>query len=476
VGSVISPALLIILFILDLLFLVIAIITNEITLMTYSVVALLILLAWALFWRFLSIRWGVQRIMVSKPAIAAILLCGFSASVSIFFSTHLLVYTSVFIFTSLMLIFFWSLVASVGLTIKREHLRIALVGQPLDVKITLVNLSRWPRFCVIGFDYFPAASREAGYQEMCFVSVRGFSRISLKYEALPTLRGDWRIGPFYFWGGDPFGFFKNERLVDEYTELIVVPVPFRIRMEALDSVSHRPKDETATIAKPGESVEFLGVREYREGDGMRKIHWRSSAKHGELITKQFELNVASTISFLLLNTPELGRGAEPERTPLEDSLRIIISLAQAAILSGFEVSFTELGAENQHSTRSGSGRQFLSDLSIDLARIGNGTDIKIDDELKWVVKLVPEASSLFVLMASFSNAEKQLFRHLRERFKRLFIVHFDVKSYEKQQPTVNTPRTAGSAEYLLYRIQYDDDLKKMTERILRSVRREVRVR
>ncbi len=468
-----SPTL-IILFILDLLFLAIAIVRNDYDLIIYSVTALFVLVTWAMLWRFLSIKWGIQRIMVSKTAIATMFLSAFSASVSVIFTTHLLVYTAVFIFTSIILIFFWSLISSIGLTIRREHLRISLIGQPLNVNVTLVNTSRWPRFSVIGFDYFPAASREAGYQEMCFVSVKGNSEIELTYEALPTLRGDWRIGPFYFWGGDPFGFFKHERLVDVYTELIVVPVPFNIRLQSLESVSARPKDEAATIAKPGESVEFLGVREYRDGDGMRKIHWVSSARHSELITKQFELNVASTLSFLLLNSPDMSKGSDNERTPLEDSLRIIISLSQAAILSGYEVSFTQLGDESGHYSRAGSGRQFLSDLSVDLARVGMGTNVQLAEEMKWVVELVPPQSNLFVFMPSYKVADKSIFSQLNGRFKKLTVIHFDSKSYETGMPFAKTPRAEGSAEYLVYRIEKDDDLPRTTERILRQMRREVK--
>jgi len=469
---VFSPAF-IILFVLDLLFLAFALIKAEPVLMTYSIIALFLLIIWAFIWRFLSIRLGIQRIMLSKTSIAVMFLAAFSATVSIIFSTHLLVFTAVFIFTSIVLIFIWSLISSIGLTIRREHLRIALIGQPLEVSITLVNNSRWPRFTVIGFDYFPAASHEAGYQEMCFVSVRGKSEVSLKYEALPSLRGDWRIGPFYFWGGDPFGFFKHERLVEIYTELIVVPVPFRIRMNALDSISRRPKDEAATISKAGESVEFLGVREYREGDSMRKIHWISSARTGELITKQFELNVASTLSFLLVNTQEMSVGMEPEKTPLEDSLRIIISLAQGAIRAGYEASFTELGGEKERDAWSGTGRQFLSDLSVRLARIGEGADVKLSEELRWIVELVPEGSNLFLFVSSCDEADQKLYSHLTQRFRRLVVVHFDLGSYETGESSISAPRTVGSGKHLVYRIEYGDDLKRVTERILRQLQKEV---
>ncbi len=467
----VSPAL-IILFVLNLIFLIAAFVFPSQEPVRYALMAMLLLVAWAIFWRFLSVKWGFQRIMLARAAIAVLFLTAFSATVSVLFSTHLLVYTSVFIFTSALTIFIWSLFASAGLTIEREHLRIALTGQPLEVKVKLINNSRFPRFTVIGFDYFPAVSSEAGYQEMCFVSVKGHSSVTLSYEAVPTLRGDWRVGPFYFWGGDPFGFFKHERLVETLTELIVVPVPFKVKMQSLDSVSLRQKDEAATIEKPGESIEFLGVREYRDGDSIRKIHWISSARTGQLITKQFELNVASTISFLLLNSADMGRGRNPEKTALEDSLRIIISLAQAAINSAYQVSFMEIGGAEERVVRTGGGRKFLSDLSVQLAKIGEGGNVNIKGELKWVAELIPKGSNLFVFTDKYRNSDEEVFNHLHGRFRNLTIVHFDVESYETGKRTVTATRTAGSGRFLTYRIENGDDLKIVTERILRLAKRE----
>ena len=328
----ISP-ILIVLFALDVVFIIVSAISGWSELISYAVMALVLLVFWAGMWRLISTRWGIQRIMLSKTSLAVIFLALFSAIVSKIFSTHLLVFTAVFIFTSLAVIFIWSIFASAGLNVRRDHLHIALVGQPMTVTLTLSNRSRFPRFTVLGFDYFPAVSKDAGYQEMCFVSVRGKSEISLMYQAVPTIRGDLRIGPFYFWGGDPFGFFKHERLMECYSGLVVVPVPFKVKLPSMDSISLRSKDEISTVSQSGESVEFIGVREYRDGDSMRKIHWMSSARNPFLITKQFERNVASTLSFLLINTPDMSEGADPERTPLEDALKMVISLAQAAIRS-----------------------------------------------------------------------------------------------------------------------------------------------
>ena len=40
--------------------------------------------------------------------------------------------------------------------------------------------------------------------------------------------------------------------------------------------------------RAGSGTEMFGVREYRPGDSLRRIHWRSSARHGELIVREYE--------------------------------------------------------------------------------------------------------------------------------------------------------------------------------------------
>ena len=89
----------------------------------------------------------------------------------------------------------------------------------------------------------------------------------------------WAIGT-----SDPFGFFAGRRRRPDSEVALVLPLftSFANRWEAQEV-------EAATATpRAGSGNELFGVREYRPGDSLRRIHWRSSARHGELVVREYE--------------------------------------------------------------------------------------------------------------------------------------------------------------------------------------------
>jgi uncharacterized protein (DUF58 family) len=83
---------------------------------------------------------------------------------------------------------------------------------------------------------------------------------------------------------DLAGMFRSRRRSPDAEVALVLP-----RFAALD---RRPqtRELEASVAAPraGSGTELFGVREYRPGDSLRRIHWRSSARHGELVVREYE--------------------------------------------------------------------------------------------------------------------------------------------------------------------------------------------
>jgi uncharacterized protein (DUF58 family) len=83
---------------------------------------------------------------------------------------------------------------------------------------------------------------------------------------------------------DLLGFFRGRRTNPDTEVALVLP--------RFTSLAHRPKarELEASVAAPraGSGTELFGVREYRPGDSLRRIHWRSSARHGELVVREYE--------------------------------------------------------------------------------------------------------------------------------------------------------------------------------------------
>ena len=83
---------------------------------------------------------------------------------------------------------------------------------------------------------------------------------------------------------DLAGMFRGRRASPDLEVALVLP--------RFASLSHRPqaRELEASVAAPraGSGTELFGVREYRAGDSLRRIHWRSSARHGELVVREYE--------------------------------------------------------------------------------------------------------------------------------------------------------------------------------------------
>lgn len=112
--------------------------------------------------------------------------------------------------------------------------------------------------------------------------LRGGWREIATVEALrrgPIDAAEWEIS-----SGDFLGFFHRHAMCEDEEIGLVLP-----RFASL-SDRRTAREVEAGIAAPraGSGTELFGVREYRPGDSLRRIHWRSSARRGELIVREYE--------------------------------------------------------------------------------------------------------------------------------------------------------------------------------------------
>ena len=100
----------------------------------------------------------------------------------------------------------------------------------------------------------------------------------------PAVRGPVSSRAWVLESGDPLGFFRWRRRKPDAEVTLVLP--------RFTSLLAQPdvRELEASIAAPraGSGTELFGVREYRPGDPLRRIHWRSSARRGELVVREFE--------------------------------------------------------------------------------------------------------------------------------------------------------------------------------------------
>ena len=113
-----------------------------------------------------------------------------------------------------------------------------------------------------------------------------------------TRRGSYRLGPLRVRTGDPFGLFTSEMLIGHPTSVVVFPEVVALPHWRLPP---SPIDGTTRTRRRYEAATPLvsTVRPYVHGDAINRIHWLSSARHGELHVKEFDLEQAADLWIVL---------------------------------------------------------------------------------------------------------------------------------------------------------------------------------
>jgi uncharacterized protein (DUF58 family) len=207
----------------------------------------------------------------------------------------------------------------------------------------------------------------------CGFALRGHERVSVRLKVVVPARGAYAVGPVRLRAGDWLGFVQAERTAAARSEIIAYPAPLAVRDRTLASL--RPLAETATrrglVPDP---LRFRGVRPHRRGDARKEIHWKTSARLGELQTKLYE-PATSLDSIFLVNVASYEQywiQADPESAELVVSAAA--ELVRHAADAGRQVGLVTNGIDNltHERPRSALGRgprPLTRSLEI-LARLG----------------------------------------------------------------------------------------------------------
>jgi uncharacterized protein (DUF58 family) len=132
------------------------------------------------------------------------------------------------------------------------------------------------------------------------------------------------VGPALSVQGDPFGLTGRESLWTEEIEVFVHPrtvnLPGRQTGFVHDLEGH------ATQKLSNSDMSFHALREYVPGDDRRHIHWRSSARTGDLMVRQFEETRQSRIA-IAIDLSDQSYGGDDE---FEDAVSVAASFVQQA--------------------------------------------------------------------------------------------------------------------------------------------------
>ncbi|MGW1467684.1 DUF58 domain-containing protein [Streptomyces sp. NPDC002308] len=136
-------------------------------------------------------------------------------------------------------------------------------------------------------------------------------RREVSYRVRSDLRGRYPLGPLQMRLADPFGMCELTRSFSAHDTLVVIPrtqalPPLRLTGAASGYGDGRQR----SLAQAGE--DDVLPRGYRHGDDLRRVHWRSTARYGELMVRREEQPQRARASVLLDTRRSAFRGSGPE--------------------------------------------------------------------------------------------------------------------------------------------------------------------
>lgn len=165
---------------------------------------------------------------------------------------------------------------SVSQTILRQ-------GEETDVEVSVTNSRGWPIPWIFFEDYHPKDFPRRGDNCRLAVLMPGRS-VTLKYRLTCPRRGYHRIGPLLMESGDVFGLQKRFRTGKQQDYISVLPTIAYI--DTFNISAKRPQGPVRVTNRAYEDpTRIAGVREYIPGDPLNRIHWKASARTGDLFTK-----------------------------------------------------------------------------------------------------------------------------------------------------------------------------------------------
>lgn len=158
-----------------------------------------------------------------------------------------------------------------------------------------------------------------------------------RYDLPTSQRGTIRVGPLVVRVGDPLGLAERRLVVAEAARMVVHP---RIHpVLALPGSSTREARLGSTRpARAPRGDDFFALREYEVGDDLRRVHWRSTARLGELMLRQDEMRFGEVATVLLDTRAGAHRGDSFER-----ALEVAASIAAALYEDGRRLRFLTTG-------------------------------------------------------------------------------------------------------------------------------------
>ncbi len=277
----------------------------------------------------------------------------------------------------------------------------------------------------------------------------------LEMQKFSHTRGVYTIGPLVARSNDPLGLFRMQKTQGDHITVVVQPpiveLPyFRLPVaerSGEESVQHRSQTRTPHVAT---------VREYIHGDSLNRIHWPSTAKCGQLMSKEFDSGGGGDVWVVLDLEQKIHQSQGTERTD-EYAVAIAASLTYLALAGERSVGLIAYGDQEYLLPLRGGTKQ-MSRVLETLTWSKTEGDTALDGVLLQNAGQFGKSASLLVITSSTATEWISVLRDLKYRGLSIVVVLVDPTSFGGKQSVEEVVIALVSVGIATYVVREGDPL------------------
>ncbi|HEX9413962.1 MAG TPA: DUF58 domain-containing protein [Ktedonobacterales bacterium] len=304
----------------------------------------------------------------------------------------------------------------------------AQVGDRLEERLALENRSWFPKLWVQVSDESTLPGHHAGYVS----SLGSHKRITWRARTLCRQRGRYQLGPVAATTGDPLGLFRRTLPLAPGYPLLVLPTVVPLNGFTLfpGVMPGRGRGSQRSLQT---ATNVVTVRNYVPGDPLTHIHWRSTARVGQFMVKDFDLDPTVDVTILLDLDPRTQVG-EGEQSAEEYGVTIAASLA-AHLLRQKQLAVSLVVSGMPEGTLQFDRGERQLDRMLELLAIAHPlVEAPLSEALSLEAIRLARNSVLIVITASTELSWPEAVHHLLRGGVRPLIITLDPHSFDPTHP------------------------------------------
>jgi uncharacterized protein (DUF58 family) len=205
-------------------------------------------------------------------------------------------------------------------------------GQVVQVDLEIENVSRLPTGLLLAEDTVPYSLGSRPRFVLDRIERGGVSEIT--YQLRSDVRGKFTIGPLRLRVADAFGLVELGRSFSSRSTLVVSPKVVSLPASVMPG-SWLGDGEGRSRAAAAAGEDDIAPRAYRDGDELRRVHWRSTARYGELMVRREEQQWRNHAT-VLLDTRRSAHAGSGTASSFEFAVSAAASIGVHLGMQGFD--------------------------------------------------------------------------------------------------------------------------------------------